>query len=238
MSQHNNRTVATARAPLLPELGVTRALLACGIVGGALFIVVSLAQAVSRPGFNVLKQPLSLLLLGDLGWIQVLNFIGTGLLAVAFALGARRLMHPGPAGTWGPVLLSGFGLGLIIAGTFHPDPALGFPPGTPAGTPTSLSWHNWLHTIGFLLSFTSLTAACFVFSRRFDALRQQRWAMYCIATGVVTPLLIAVGIVMLVAAGPAFALAGALGTWWVAAVAARLMADLFSSRLRGKQEQC
>jgi hypothetical protein len=55
---------------------------------------------------------------------------------------------------------------------------------------------------------------------------------------VVTPLLIAVGIVILVAAGLAFALAGALGTWWVAAVAARLMADSFSSRLRGKPEQC
>jgi hypothetical protein len=58
--------------------------------------------------------------------------------------------------------------------------------------------------------------------------------MYCIATGVVAPLLIAVGIVILVAAGLAFALAGALGTWWVGAVAARLMADSFSSRLRGK----
>jgi hypothetical protein len=227
MSQHNTtRTVGATSGRLITEAGLTRVLLACGIVGGSVFMVVSLAQAFTRPGFNVLKQPLSLLSLGDLGWIQVSNFIGSGLLVVALAVGARRLMHSGPAGVWGPLLFGGFGVGLIIAGIFRPDPALGFPPGTPAGTPTSLSWHNWLHTVGFLVSFTSVTAACFVFARRFGALGQRRWAMYSVATGVTTPVLISVGVAVLVAAGVAFAVAGALGTWWVAAVAAKLMADL------------
>ena len=38
----------------------------------------------------------------DLGWIQITTFVVTGLLWVAFAVGMRRVRHPGRGGTWGP----------------------------------------------------------------------------------------------------------------------------------------
>jgi hypothetical protein len=46
-----------------------------------------------------------LLSLGDLGWIQIANFVVTGALFVACAVGLRRVLHPGRAGTWGPRLV-------------------------------------------------------------------------------------------------------------------------------------
>ena len=55
-------------------------LLACGAVAGPLFIVVGLTQALTRAGFDPVKHPLSLLSVGDLGWIQITNFVVTGLL--------------------------------------------------------------------------------------------------------------------------------------------------------------
>jgi hypothetical protein len=48
----------------------TDLLLAGGFVGGALFIVVSLAQALTRSGYEFSHHPLSLLSLGDMGWFR------------------------------------------------------------------------------------------------------------------------------------------------------------------------
>ena len=64
---------------------VTRALLVCGVVAGPLYVVVALLQVLFRDGFDLGRHPLSLLSLGELGWIQITNFIVGGLLAVGFA---------------------------------------------------------------------------------------------------------------------------------------------------------
>jgi hypothetical membrane protein len=118
----------------------TRLLLIGGVIAGPLFMVVSLVQAFTRHGFNLRRHAISMLSLGDLGWIQVTNFVLTGLLSIALAIGMRRARHPGRAGTWGPLLMAAYGVGFIIAGTFRIDPALGFPPGAPEGF-TGFSWH-------------------------------------------------------------------------------------------------
>src|SRR5215831_7565091 len=73
---------------------LTRMLLACGIVAGPLFTVVGLTQALTRPGFDITRHALSLLSNGELGWIQVCNFLLTGLLFVACAVGMRQLRPP------------------------------------------------------------------------------------------------------------------------------------------------
>src|SRR2546425_5309506 len=49
-------------------------------------------------------------------------------------------LHPGRAGTWGPILIGAYGLGLILVGVFRTDPANGFPPGVTV--PTHPSWHR------------------------------------------------------------------------------------------------
>src|SRR5215211_1229876 len=135
----------------------TRALLTCGVVAGPLFIVVALIQAQTRAGFDLSEHPFSLLSLGDLGWIQIANFVVAGLLLVAGAVGMRRVLYPGRAAIWGPRLIGAFGVCVIAGGVFVADPALGFPPGTPSGTPDDLSWHGILHGFAPVLAFLSLT---------------------------------------------------------------------------------
>ena len=202
----------------------TLALLACGVVAGPLFLAVALLQALTREGFDLRRHPLSLLSLGALGWIQIANFVAAGLLSVAFAVGLRRVLHPGRGGRWGPLLVGAYGVGLIMGGVFVTDPGAGFPPGAPAGAPEQLSWHGMLHAIAPLLAFLSLILACFVLARRFAALGQRGWAGYCVATGVALLGLLAWPdqdtVVM------QLAVAIVLGWAWLSALAARLLTGL------------
>ena len=143
----------------------TARLLTAGIVAGPLFLVLWALQAFTRDGFDPGRHPISLLSLGDLGWIQIANFVVTGALFVACAVGLRRVLHPGRAGTWGPRLVGALGAGLILAGVFVTDAGAGFPAGAPAGAP-EMSWHGALHEVGYLVVMLTWTAACFVFRRR------------------------------------------------------------------------
>ncbi len=163
---------------------LTRLLLICGLIAGPFYIVVGLIQALTRPGFNILRHDLSLLANGGLGWIQITNFVVTGLLVVAFAIGLRRALPAGPGRIWGPILLGIYGIGLIAAGFFTADPAFGFPPGTSASAHT-ISWHGLLHIITAGIGFLGLIAACFVLVRRFTSQKQRGWAAYSLATGVI-----------------------------------------------------
>jgi Protein of unknown function (DUF998) len=162
----------------------TKTLLACGAVAGPLFVLVGFAVALTRSGFELSKHPLSLLSVGDLGWIQIANFVVAGLLFVASAVGVRRALHHGRAGTWGPWLIGVFGVSLVAGGVFVADPALGFPPGTPEGVPEKISWHAMLHAVAPVTGFLALSLACFVFARRAFGLGQRAWAVTSIAVGV------------------------------------------------------
>src|SRR5919198_707623 len=79
----------TVTRPAVPST-TTRRLLACGVVAGPLYFAVGLGQAFTREGFDVGRHALSLLENGRLGWIQIGNFLVTGLLAVACAVGVAR----------------------------------------------------------------------------------------------------------------------------------------------------
>jgi len=116
-------------------------------------------------------------------WIQIANFEVSGLLVIAGALGMWRVLRGSRGGIWGPLLLGIYGLGLIGAGIFSADPALGFQPGTPEDA-TAISWHGILHFMIGGIDFFGLIASCFMFARRFAALHQPGRAAYCVATGV------------------------------------------------------
>jgi hypothetical protein len=199
----------------------TRLLLVCGAVAGPLFIVMSVAQALTRPGFDPVKHPASLLSVGDLGWIQIATFIVTGLLFLASAVGMRRALHPGRGTTWGPRLIGAFGVALIGGGIFVADPGLGFPPGTPEGIPDEFTWHGIVHSIAPVVGFLALTLACFVFARRSISLGQRGWAAYSIFTGVVIQVLGAIPN-MNYNFAPLW-MAMVLGFGWASAQAARLI---------------
>jgi hypothetical protein len=71
----------------------TRDLLACGAFAGPLFVAVVVIQALTRNGYDLAEHPLSLLTLGDFGWIQSANFVVAGMLVGAFAVGLRRALE-------------------------------------------------------------------------------------------------------------------------------------------------
>jgi Protein of unknown function (DUF998) len=206
----------------------TRALLTGGVVAGPLFIVTGLFQAFTRDGFDLRRHPLSLLSNGDLGWIQIANFVVAGLLFIGTAVGMRRVLHPGQGGTWGPLLIGAVGVGMVAAGVFVADPADGFPPGTPPGRPDTLSWHGALHFLVAGVAYVSLIAVTFVFTRRFAALGQRGWAWYSLATGVV---FLVAWLALFAwpeqdAVNLAYAAAALHGHGWVSAIAAHLRAGL------------
>jgi hypothetical protein len=113
-------------------------------------------QALTRDGFDLRRHPLSMLALGEHGWIQVINFISAGVLSLIFAVGVARRLQDGPGSTWAPRLLALFGAGLVIGGIFRADPALGFPAGAPAGYPEQLSVHGTIHAFAPPLAFLSV----------------------------------------------------------------------------------
>jgi hypothetical protein len=164
-----------------PAGRITRSLLGYGIIAGPLFVVVALAQALTREGFDLSRHAWSLLSNGDLGWIQITNFIVTGLMTVAAAIGLHRALPPGRVRTWAPLLISVYGVSLIGAGAFRADPAQGFPVGTPEVTP--ISWHGMLHfTVGGV-GFLCLIVACFVLASRFSRDGERRLAWFSRITG-------------------------------------------------------
>jgi len=159
---------------------VNRLLLACGAIGPLLNIVVVLILGATRPGYNAWQMPDSSLELGAGGWIQISNYIISGLLLLGFAIGLRRVLRTGRGSTWGPILLGIYGLSFILIAIFITDPVLGYPP----GASTTATIHGTIHILFGPVQFFSLAAACFVLARRDAADPARRgWVWYSIATG-------------------------------------------------------
>jgi hypothetical protein len=210
-----------ADGPAAPA-GVTAALVGCGVIAGPTYVVVSLAQALTRDGFDLTRHPWSVLENGHLGWIQSLNLVLTGLLSVGFAIGVRRALRSGRGTMWTPRLLGLYGLGLVAGGVFIADPMPGFPPGT--GDAVGVSWHGMLHFVAGGVGFVGLIAACLILGARFAAEGSPGWAWFSRITGV----LFAAGFIA-VGAGAgsawsnvAFSVAVVLAWAWFTALAARL----------------
>ncbi|HEY5879906.1 MAG TPA: DUF998 domain-containing protein [Nakamurella sp.] len=163
----------------------TRRLLTCGAVAGPLFVAVTTINATTRAGFDIRRHGLSLLSLGDRGWIQVANFVVAGALSIGFGVGVRRLLGRGVA----PPLIWGYGAGLIVTGVFLVDPGAGFPAGAPADvTPTS--WHGAIHAVAPPFAFACLAGLCVGFASWFARRGRAGWAAYSLLTALAALLLI------------------------------------------------
>lgn len=156
-----------------PATATTRSLLGWGAVAGPFYVAVSLAQALTRDGFDLTRHPWSLLENGPWGWIQSANFVLTGAMLVAFAIGVRRALGAG----WASRLLALYGVALAGAGVFTADPMAGFPAGSPGGV---VSWHGTLHFAVGGIGFLGMIAACLVLARRLPA----GWALFSRVTGI------------------------------------------------------
>ena len=151
------RDAARATACADPSTRVTRSLAGYGIIAGPVYVGVSLAQAVTRDGFDLGRHAWSQLAIGDWGWIQTANLVATGLMSLAFSVALRRTLAGGRGGRAVPVLVAVFGLGVLLAGVFPADPAAGFPVGM--ATPSTPSLHGTLHLMTSGVGFLALAVA-------------------------------------------------------------------------------
>jgi hypothetical protein len=162
---------------------ITKSLLGYGVIAGPCYIAVVAAQAFSRRGFDPVRHEASLLSNGHLGWVQIANFVLTGAMTIAAAVGVGRALGAGRDAAWAAGLIGAFGAGLIGAGIFRADPAQGFPPGSPPGR-GAVSWHGLLHAACGGVGFLCVIAACFVLAARFSRDGARGWAWYSRITGV------------------------------------------------------
>lgn len=204
-----------------------RPLQTAGILAGPVFSVLVAAQALTRDGFDIRKHAASMLAVGDHGWIQIANFIVTGVLLIAGAVGLRRAS----TSRWAPRLLGLYGASMVAAGLFVPDPSMGFPAGAPDGRPVAMSWHSGLHFAAGSIGFLGFVACCFVLARRFATQGKRGWTAYSIITGVAFLAAFA-GIASGSTGGPvlAFYAAVALGWSWTTLVLRTAVTALGSGR--------
>jgi hypothetical membrane protein len=158
-----------------------RLLLACGLAP-AVFAVLLLIQGAVRPAYDPVRHFGSELSLGPWGWLQVTNFIVTGLLTLAFAVGLRRVLAPGRGAVAAPVLTAVFGGTLVVAGLFTTDPLYGYPPDT--AVPTEPTVAGLIHNLNALPNFIAMAATTFVMAARFAQENGKRtWMWYSLVTG-------------------------------------------------------
>jgi hypothetical protein len=195
----------------------TRALLACGVLAGPIYVTVTLTQALTRAGFDLSKHRFSWLTTGELGWIHQSNMVLVGVLTLLFAAGASQLLQKGRGSVWGPRLLGLLGAAYLAGGLLTADPVAGFPPGT---TPEMVhtTWHGAAQNASRSVSTLFLLAASLVFAGWFAAQGRRGWAwIYGAGIPVVFAALTAVGLAI---GGNPSALAFLATPWiWVTALA-------------------
>ena len=161
---------------------LTARLLRCGVVAGPLFVTTFLTAGAIRPDYNPLRHPVSGLMLGPGGWVQVANFLVAGVLCTAAAAGLARAPH-GLRTRLGPLLVGAVGVGFLGSGAFVTDPVSGYPPGTPDMLLEHSSTETALHDLFALPVFLGLPAAALVYGWAFRRAGERGWAAYSTASG-------------------------------------------------------
>lgn len=213
----------TDSAPTLNrDAAITRSLLGWGVVAGPFYLIVGLVLALTRPGFDLTAHALSLLTLGEGGWMQRANLVLSGLMVLAAAYGIFRAIRSG-RGLAISALAAVYGAGLLLSALFRPDPVADFPPEASAVEATA-STAGILHLVFGALGFIALAAAALAYAAwmRADSVPGPRWP--------------AIGLAVLIVAG--FVGGAALATnpagvalLWLAVVAGWLWLALACARI-------
>jgi hypothetical membrane protein len=152
---------------------VVRVLALGGILGPILFTAAFIAQALFKPGYSHLSDPVSALAAGPNGWVQDVNFFVFGPLMIAYAVGLHLGMRSTRLGLIGPALLVLSGLGLLVAGAFPARDASGAFSVGPG------------HMTGAFIAFLGAGTGLIAISRRM--VRDPRWrsvGTYALASGI------------------------------------------------------
>lgn len=199
---------------------VTRSLLGWGVVAGPFYVVLGLTLALTRSGFDLSEHALSLLMLGEHGWLQRLNLVLSALMVLAAAVGILRAVRTGQGLAMGTLTFA-YGVCLALSALFRPDPVDGFPAGSTAGT---ASTGGTLHIVFGAIGFVCLAAAAIAYSRWATGRGEVAASRFGLACGLV----ILVGF----AGGAALAETSAgVGLLWLAVLAGWLWLALACVRL-------
>ncbi len=174
---------------------VTRSMLGWGVVAGPFYLVFGTILALTREGFDLSRHALSLLTLGEGGWLQTLNFALTGIMVVIAGWGLLRAIEGRGRGTGIAVIVAGAAISL--AGVFRPDPVAGFPAGAEASATVSGMLHLALGTV----EFAGFAVAGFLLARFFTLREERTRAVLSRIAGVVIVVAFAAGAAL--SAGPA-----------------------------------
>lgn len=204
---------------------ITRSLLRWGVLAGPFYVAVSVVLGLTRAGFDFTRHYWSLLENGDLGWAQRANYVVTGLMLVAFAVGLGRALRPGLGDRWAPFLVGVFGASMVVAGILTVDSYGDFPFEAFQGT----SGRGLLNFVALCIGSAAVAAACFVLARRFASDGARGFARFSGVTGGV----VLVGLVPFMVTFPGeaannvrFTAAVVLVLGWIATVAAHLYRSL------------
>jgi len=126
---------------------VTRSMLGWGVVAGPFYLVVGLILALTREGFDFSQHPLSVLMLGEGGWMQASNLALSGLMVFVAGIGMARASARGTG-----IGVGIYGVAMVASAIFPPDPMPGFPPGQDGATTPGVSGilHLAFGGIGFI----------------------------------------------------------------------------------------
>lgn len=199
---------------------VTRSLLGYGVVAGAFYLAVGLVLALTRDGFELSRHALSLLTLGERGWMQRANFIVTGAMTAAAAVGFARALAPSPAARRAGVLLGTYAAALVASAIALPDPMGGFPPGVDAVSTSS----GVLHFVAGAVGFVALVAAALVVAPWFLERGAKRTAIWSyVAAAIIVAGFVLGGALAMSSAGVfALWLAVVAGWVWLAGASIRI----------------
>ncbi len=194
---------------------VTRSMLGWGVVAGPFYLVVGLVLALTREGFDFAQHPLSVLMLGEGGWMQITNLALSGVMVLVAGVG---MVRAGARGTGIGVGI--YGAAMVASAIFPPDPMPGFPPGQDGATTPGLS--GILHLAFGGVGFIAFAVAAFLLGGWLNRHGERGRAAWSRVAGVV----ILVGFVGGAALGPA-----GMGGLWLAVVAGFAWLLLASIRL-------
>jgi hypothetical protein len=161
----------------------TKILLACGPAGSILFVLMFLIQGQVRKDYSALKIPISSLSIGELGWIQVANFLISGLLILLFAIGFRKATPLLKDSGWTSIFIGASGGGLIGTGFFRTDPVFGYPATEPF-TISQFTITGHLHNFFAILILLSLPISCLKLRNRFKEANNTAWARYSMISAI------------------------------------------------------
>ncbi|WP_051114081.1 DUF998 domain-containing protein [Actinopolymorpha alba] len=185
---------------------VTRSMLGWGVVAGPFYLLFGITLALTRPGFDLTRDALSLLLIGDLGWLQWLNLVLSGLMSIVAAIGLLRTPEWSRAAG---LLVGVYGACFVLSAIFPPDATENFPPGAGGGEFTTA---GILHFVFGGVGFVGVGIAAII-AGSWLGRRQSRGTTWSRVAGVVI-------IVAFLAGGALSALPGGVGLLWITVLVA------------------